>query len=61
MTGEGVKDLIEAAWPIVATAREQELRAMAFDLDQDREPAADYNPALVAPLRDSKKHKKKRR
>ncbi len=65
VTGEGVNDLIEAAWPIIAKGRELELKAI--DLDEewsasalskdsdeaaaDREVPADYNPALVPPLR----------
>jgi GTP-binding protein len=69
VTGEGVKELMEAAWPYIAEARS------AFVLSTDRDPrqagsadAADdeaaaradegYHPALVPPLR--KKTKKRR-
>ena len=58
VTGEGVKELIEAAWPYIARAREQELQTVNLDHDQDPEPVADYNPALVPPLR--KKTSKRR-
>jgi GTP-binding protein len=70
VTGEGVKELIEAAWPIIARARERSAVALA-EADEsawstvaphDRPEASadrtDYNPALVAPLR--KKTKKRR-
>jgi GTP-binding protein len=58
VTGEGVKELIEAAWPHIARAREQELQTVSLDHDQDPEPGAGYNPALVPPLR--KKTSKRR-
>jgi GTP-binding protein len=70
VTGEGVTGLIEAAWPIIARAREQELSTFAkptvdghisADLSAEASAKADYNPALVAPLRDSRKSKKKNR
>ena len=62
VTGEGVKALIEAAWPIIARAREHELQTVDLDQEQDPEPQADYNPALVPPLRDRpQKAQKKRR
>jgi hypothetical protein len=65
VTGEGVKDLIEAAWPIIVKGREEERSAVALE---DRQAEADdsaewsglakvssdrtdYNPALVPPLR----------
>ncbi len=61
MTGDGVNSLIEAAWPIIAKARDEERAAVALEEqgadDDDGEPAADYNPALMPPLRESKKHK----
>ena len=66
MTGEGVNTLIEAAWPIIAKARAAEaasieLSALADDDEAaEREVPADYNPALVPPLRESKKHKTSR-
>lgn len=53
VAGTGVKELIEAAWPIIAKARELEAKAIAIDEDQqeEREVPADYNPALMPPLR----------
>ncbi len=53
VTGEGVKPLIEAAWPIIAKARELEAKAIAVEAEEDdeREVPADYNPALMPPLR----------
>jgi GTPase len=69
VTRQGVNELIEAAWPIIATARQEE--AQAIDLDRQehqehQEPPEPqepqelrYNPALVEPLRDSKKLKSK--
>lgn len=68
VTGEGVNTLIEAAWPIIAKARAEEARAIELSAlaDEDDDSAttdrvmpADYNPALVPPLRESKKHKNK--
>lgn len=59
VTGEGVKKLIEAAWPIIAKGREAEIAALEIDEDADDEEervvAADYNPALVPPLRGNSK------
>jgi GTPase len=59
VTGDGVKKLIEAAWPIIAKAREAEIAALEIDEDaegeEERVVAADYNPALVPPLRGSSK------
>ena len=53
VAGTGVKELIEAAWPIIAKARELEAKAIAIDKDEqeEREVPADYNPALMPPLR----------
>ncbi len=54
VTGEGVNDLIEAAWPIIAKGRELELKVIDLDREEEeeeREVPADYNPALVPPLR----------
>ncbi|MSO51011.1 MAG: GTPase ObgE [Acidobacterium sp.] len=53
VAGTGVKELIEAAWPIIAKARELEAKAIAIDQDEqeEREVPADYNPALMPPLR----------
>jgi GTP-binding protein len=63
-TGEGVKQLVEAAWPIIATAREIEARdiELAREAEEDNAPPpADYNPALVPPLRGgSQKAQRKR-
>jgi GTPase involved in cell partitioning and DNA repair len=65
VTREGVNDLIEAAWPIIVKGREEERSAVALE-DQEAEAdhsaqrsdsakapsdRADYNPALVPPLR----------
>ena len=65
VSGEGVKELMEAAWPIIAKARQEEINDIDLDLDHEdeRELTGDYNPALVPPLRDSKKNavKKKKR
>jgi GTPase len=69
VTREGVTELVEAAWPIIARARAAEARAIELhdddDEDAERQVSADYNPALMPPLRDSKriqgKEKKKRR
>jgi len=59
VTGDGVKKLIEAAWPIIAKAREAEIAALEIDEDaedeEERVVPADYNPALVPPLRGSSK------
>jgi GTP-binding protein len=55
VTGDGVKALIEAAWPIIARAREAESSDIEIDEDDvDRIVSDDYNPALVPPLRGSK-------
>ena len=53
VAGTGVKELIEAAWPIIAKARELEAKAIEIDTaeDDEREVPADYNPALMPPLR----------
>ncbi|MDP2054212.1 MAG: GTPase ObgE [Acidobacteriota bacterium] len=56
VAGTGVKELIEAAWPIIAKARELEARELVVDPDDqdqedEREVPADYNPALMPPLR----------
>jgi GTP-binding protein len=63
VAGTGVKELIEAAWPIIAKARELEAKAAergdddGQDLssvalaEEEREVPADYNPALMPPLR----------
>ena len=53
VTGEGVKELMEAAWPHIAKAREADLANLELqrDEEEEREVAADYHPALVPPLR----------
>ena len=65
-TGEGVKALVEAAWPIIAKARAEELEAI--DLASEEAESAevrgateDYNPALVPPLRGGKKNTAKKK
>ena len=52
VTGEGAKELIEAAWPIIAKGREADAKAIELEQEEDdeREAPADYNPALVPPL-----------
>jgi GTP-binding protein len=57
VTGEGVRELLEAAWPSIARARELEATHIAHDAEEERDVAPDYNPALVPPLRDGKKTK----
>ena len=62
VTGEGINTLIEAAWPIIADARRHEAAAIELqrqEEEDEREAASDYNPALVPPLRESKKTKTK--
>jgi GTP-binding protein len=54
VTGAGVDDLIEAAWPYVERALAAEAAALnqaSQDESDDREVPADYHPALVPPLR----------
>lgn len=54
VAGTGVKELVEAAWPIIAKARELEAKAItiaAEEAEEEREVPADYNPALMPPLR----------
>jgi GTP-binding protein len=62
-TGEGVKALIEAAWPIIAKAREEEITPIDLDREDEneREMAADYHPALVPPLRGEPQKARKQR
>jgi GTP-binding protein len=64
VTKAGVTELMEAAWPIIARARADEIKEIDLDHDGDEhEASADYNPALVPPLRESKNtitRKKKR-
>jgi GTPase len=54
VTGEGVPALLEAAWPHIAEARAAEIAVMTLVEEEESDdpgPAADYNPALVPPLR----------
>jgi GTP-binding protein len=64
VTGEGVAQLLEAAWPHIFEAREAEAAAAALvedeidhpDVVAEEEPSSlppDYNPALVPPVRGS--------
>jgi GTP-binding protein len=67
--GDGVKPLVEAMWPFIAQAREDEAAALEIDDDDDlsddasakaeRVVPADYNPALVPPLRGGGASRKK--
>jgi GTP-binding protein len=77
VTGEGVTSLLEAAWPHIAAAREAEAAAAALleeepgpakraTMERDRTSAtvelpADYNPALVPPIKGSRRGKGSRR
>lgn len=64
VTGEGVKELVEASWPIIAAARAAEIEAVTFDDDPAEALAKaddNYNPALVPPLRGGASKKAKRR
>ena len=70
VTGDGVKELVEAAWPIIAEGRSAfaaaESLAASADHDPDSTGSAEalaeadrsYNPALVPPLRTSQKKKR---
>jgi GTP-binding protein len=60
VTGEGVPQLLEAAWPHIAEAREAEAAAAALMEEEDapvqpssatEELPPDYNPALVPPVK----------
>jgi GTPase len=58
VTGEGVPGLVEAAWPYVQQALEAEAEAAKLatdDEDDDRDAPANYHPALVPPLRGSRR------
>jgi GTP-binding protein len=53
VTGAGVDQLIEAAWPYIErslAAQAAASRPASEDGDDDREVPADYHPALVPPL-----------
>ena len=62
VTGDGVKALVEAAWPIIAKARKAEADAITFaELEEEElEKPKGYNAALVPQLRSGKKTTKKR-
>ena len=67
VTGEGVKELMEAAWPYIASARAAELAALDMRREEDAledmsadAAAADYHPALVPPLRKKNTGNKRR-
>src|SRR5690349_20038457 len=61
VTGQGTKELIEAAWPIIAQGRaddlklrelarqeaEEDLSSVARSAKEEREVPSDYNPALM--------------
>lgn len=59
VTGEGVPQLLEAAWPHIAEAREAEAATAALMEEEPPPPAPpdddhlppDYNPALVPPVK----------
>ncbi|HET9705760.1 MAG TPA: hypothetical protein VFP85_17090, partial [Vicinamibacterales bacterium] len=53
VAGDGIKELLEAAWPHIAVARQLEANDAPLDDDDDdgEEQQEDYNPALVPPLR----------
>ena len=63
VTGEGVKELVEASWPIIAEARALEVAAIILEDDDEdeRELPENYNPALVPPLRGGASKNAKRR
>jgi GTP-binding protein len=69
VTGEGVSALLEAAWPHIAAAREAEAATAALLADETPpaadtatdEPAADYHPALVPPVKGSRRGKGSRK
>jgi GTP-binding protein len=52
VTGAGVAELIEAAWPYVEQALAADAAALKLaSQDEDGEAPVDYHPALVPPLR----------
>ncbi len=52
VTGEGVKELVEAAWPIIADAREADAAAITIEEEEEKRVVPPgYNPALMPPLR----------
>lgn len=53
-TGEGIGDLLEAAWPPIQAAREQEAASAEVDEDEappDAAPPSGYHPAFTPPLK----------
>ena len=68
VTGEGVPQLLETAWPHIAEAREAEAAAAALMDEPTPEPLRetddvppDYNPALVPPIKGSGRGKGSRK
>jgi hypothetical protein len=66
VTGDGVPQLLEAAWPHIAEAREAEAAASELHEDEHSELApddlpSDYNPALVPPVKGSGRGKGSRK
>ncbi|HUE86951.1 MAG TPA: GTPase ObgE [Vicinamibacterales bacterium] len=57
VTGEGVPQLLEAAWPHIAEARAADVAAAELDetpsgrAEEPDAPPSDYNPALVPPVK----------
>lgn len=55
VTGQGTKELIEAAWPIIAKGRAEDAKALELaqaeeEEEDERVVPGNYNPALVPPL-----------
>lgn len=75
VTGEGTKELIEEAWPIIAKGRADDLKALELAREEEelslaekrekrkareeREVPADYNPALMPLIKAGKASKKR--
>ncbi len=57
VTGAGVPELVEAAWPYVeqAIAAEAEAAQLALQDEDEHDAPGGYNPALVPPLRGSRR------
>ena len=56
VTGEGVNDVVEAVWPIIAAGRSVDAAAIEPTAPADDDPAPpDYHPALVPPLKRARK------
>ena len=56
VTGAGVAELVEAAWPYVEQALAADAAAARPSEDDDGEAPADYHPALVPPLRGGRRN-----